>query len=411
MDKYLLTFKTFLYTHIQGEYHTQIITWILLAGIALTAVAAYYVSKIVLYGIGYLVDKSPTKWDDDLIDHRFLRAVSQLAPALVIDRLLPAFFRANEIDYVHWIKVLTSFYILWAIVHILVIFIGNLYVGMSNRKRTQPYAVKGIFQMLKLVVWGVGIIIGISILIGKEPVAILTALGASAAILMLVFKDTILGLVASVQLTANKMLHKGDWIVVDRHGANGEVEDVSLTTVKVRNWDNSVTTIPPYALISESFRNYQPMRRIGGRCIERSIYVDANSVRFCTPAELNELDRRGWLDGIDVSKASEQVNLTLFRRYMEKYLGKHKDVSKQMLKMVRQMPPTPAGLPVQLYFYTPKTGWKDYEHLMADIFDHVYAVIGIFGLRVFQSPAGADVRMIAASIPDAGENAALIPGK
>lgn len=391
MEKTIIAIKIFLHAHIQGEHQTQIITFMLLAAIFLTAMVAYYICKWLLYLVGIAIDKSPTKWDDDLIDHRFMRAVSQLAPALTVNWFLPAFFRANESDSVHWIKVLTSFYILWAVVRIAVIFIENLYKAMSHRKRTQPYAVKGIFQMLKLVMIGIGIIIGISILIGKEPIAILTALGASAAILMLVFKDTILGLVASVQLTANKMLHKGDWIVADKHGANGEVEDVSLTTVKVRNWDNSISTIPPYALISDSFRNYQPMRRSGGRRVERSIYIDAESIRFCTEAELLELDRRGWLENIPVDRAARQVNLTLLRRYLEKYIARHKDVNPDMLHMVRQMQPTPSGLPLQLYFFTHRTGWKDFEHVQADIFDHVYAVIQEFGLRIFQTPSGTDI--------------------
>lgn len=391
MEKTIIAIKIFLHAHIQGEHQTQIITFMLLAAIFLTAMVAYYICKWLLYLVGIAIDKSPTKWDDDLIDHRFMRAVSQLAPALTVNWFLPAFFRANESDSVHWIKVLTSFYILWAVVRIAVIFIENLYKAMSHRKRTQPYAVKGIFQMLKLVMIGIGIIIGISILIGKEPIAILTALGASAAILMLVFKDTILGLVASVQLTANKMLHKGDWIVAEKHGANGEVEDVSLTTVKVRNWDNSISTIPPYALISDSFRNYQPMRRSGGRRVERSIYIDAESIRFCTEAELLELDRRGWRENIPVDRAARQVNLTLLRRYLEKYIARHKDVNPDMLHMVRQMQPTPSGLPLQLYFFTHRTGWKDFEHVQADIFDHVYAVIQEFGLRIFQTPSGTDI--------------------
>lgn len=391
MEKTIIAIKIFLHAHIQGEHQTQIITFMLLAAIFLTAMVAYYICKWLLYLVGIAIDKSPTKWDDDLINHRFMRAVSQLAPALTVNWFLPAFFRANESDSVHWIKVLTSFYILWAVVRIAVIFIENLYKAMSHRKRTQPYAVKGIFQMLKLVMIGIGIIIGISILIGKEPIAILTALGASAAILMLVFKDTILGLVASVQLTANKMLHKGDWIVAEKHGANGEVEDVSLTTVKVRNWDNSISTIPPYALISDSFRNYQPMRRSGGRRVERSIYIDAESIRFCTESELLELDRRGWLENIPVDRAARQVNLTLLRRYLEKYIARHKDVNPDMLHMVRQMQPTPSGLPLQLYFFTHRTGWKDFEHVQADIFDHVYAVIQEFGLRIFQTPSGTDI--------------------
>ena len=157
-----------------------------------------------------------------------------------------------------WVSDLTSLYILWVIVRILNIFLGNVYQAFTKRKRFRPYAVKGIFQMLKLVVIAAGIIITVSILLGKQPMVILTALGASAAVLMLVFKDTILGLVASVQLTANKMLHRGDWIVMPRHDVNGEVLDVSLNTVKIRNWDNSVTTIPPYVLVYDSFSNYEP---------------------------------------------------------------------------------------------------------------------------------------------------------
>lgn len=391
MDKTIIAIKLFLHDHIHGPYQTEISSLLLAAGIVITAVAGYYICKALLHIVAVAVEKSPTKWDDDLLNPRFMRAVSQLAPALIVDRLLPAFFRVSEAGYARLINILTSFYILWAIVRIAVIFLENLYTAMSRRKRTQPYAVKGIFQMLKLLMIGVGIIAGISILIGKEPLAILTALGASAAILMLIFKDTILGLVASVQLTANKMLHKGDWIIADRYGANGEVQDVSLTTVKVRNWDNSISTIPPYALISDSFRNYQPMRNSGGRLVERSIYIDINTVRFCSEEELSRLEQRGWLEGVTVDRAARQINLTLLRRYLEKYLALHKDVNAAMLHMVRQMQPTQSGLPLQLRFFTRKTGWKDYERVQADIFDHVYAVIHEFGLRVYQTPAGTDI--------------------
>lgn len=396
MDSTVEAVKLFLSAHIVGDYRSQIISLLTAAGIFVTAVAAYYVCKWILYLVGIAIDKTPTKWDDDLIDHRLMRAVSQLAPALTVNWLLPAFFRANEFHYVRWITVLTSFYILWVVVRILVIFIENLFKAMSARRRTRPYAVKGIFQMLKLIAIGLGIIVGISILIGKEPVAILTALGASAAILMLVFKDTILGLVASVQLTANKMLHKGDWIVAEKHGANGEVEDVSLTTVKIRNWDNSVSTIPPYALISDSFRNYQPMRGSGGRRVERAVYIDINSVRFCSETELRSLRLNGFASSRNSGETEDRmpVNLTLFRHYLENYLEQHDEVNQSMLHMVRQMEQTPSGLPVQLYFFLRTTAWKDFERIQADIFDHIYAVVGEFGLRIFQTPAGRDIESL-----------------
>lgn len=392
MDHTLANIRDFLLSNLGDALPESIITIIMLIGIALVACIAYYICKGILHIVGIAIDRTPTKWDDDLLDDRFMRSVSMLAPALVVNWLLPALLIASEAGYIHIIKVLTSFYILWAVVRIIVIFIGNVYTAMSGRRRTRPYAVKGIFQMLKLIVIALGIIVAISILIGKEPVAILTALGASAAILMLVFKDTILGLVASVQLTANKMVHRGDWIITDKHDINGEVLDVSLTTVKVRNWDNSVSTIPPYALITESFRNYTPMQVSGGRRVERSIYIDMESVRFCSDDELQRLGALGWIPSGYITKASRMVNLTLLRQYLDHFLATHKEVNQSMTYMVRQMAPTPSGLPLQLYFFIRRTAWKEFETLQADIFDHIYAAIGEFGLRIFQTPSGHDLR-------------------
>lgn len=243
---------------------------VIVCGIAISAAVLYYVSKWLLYGLEKLVDKSPTKWDDDMLNHRLARGVSQLAPALWVSDMLPRFFATAGNEPVYWIEIFTRFYVLWAIVLIILILIDNLYNAFTRRDTLRPYAIKGIFQMVKLIVVGVGCIIGVSILINKTPIAILTALGASAAVLMLVFKDTILGLVASVQLSANKMVNKGDWISMPSHNANGTVEDVSLTTVKVRNFDNTVTTIPPYQLVSDSFRNHQTMAQYGGRRVSRA---------------------------------------------------------------------------------------------------------------------------------------------
>ena len=215
---------------------------------------------------------------------------------------------------------------------------------------------------------------------------------------MLVFKDTILGLVASIQLTANKMVHRGDWIVDDKHGINGEVLDVSLTTVKVKNWDNSVSTIPPYNLVSESFRNYEPMREDGGRRIDRAIYIDMNTVRFLSADEIEKLRKDGWLDGLDMEEAARTVNLGLLRRYLEHYIAMHPLVNTRMIYMIRQLAPTQAGLPLQLYFFTTRTEWKAFEKVQSDIFDHVYAVVRHFGLSMFQSPAGTDISRAAGSV-------------
>lgn len=371
---------TFLSENITGPHSRFIITSVEIATIALTAIVSYYIMRLLETTAIKFISKSRTRWDDDLLNLRFLKALSLLMPAIIVAWLLPQFFNANDYTY-NWIRVVTLCYILWTVVYILHVFITNTFNALTKRKRFRPYAIKGIFQMLRLIMIGVGVILTVSILIDRSPLSIMMALGASAAILMLIFKDTILGLVASVQLTANNMLQKGDWIIADRHSANGEVIDISLTTVKVRNWDNSVATIPPYSLISESFVNYQPMRRSGGRRVDRSILIDANSIRFCTPTELENLRKLGLADADSDENAT---NMHLLRNYLERYLSEHPMVRHDMLTMVRQMDPTPTGLPLQLYFFTGVTEWKAFENIQSDIFDHIYAVIQTFGLRVYQ---------------------------
>lgn len=387
------TIRDFLASHITCAGSTTIIGLLLLVITAALALLAYYVVKRLLEIVERIIYHSPTDWDDDLFNMRLLKAVSQLAPAIMVRWALPGFFGSDPKSF-SWLSAITSLYIVWAAVRVVTIFIGNTYSALAARPRYKFYAIKGIFQMLKLIIICVGVIIGVSILIGRSPVTIITALGASAAVLMLVFKDTILGLVASVQLTANNMLHRGDWIEAPKHGANGEVLDVSLTTVKVRNWDNTVTTVPPYSLVSESFKNYEPMRTSGGRRVDRAIYIDANTVRFCTADELSALEAEGWLEGLDIDRASRVVNLRLLRNYLEHYLATNELVNAELLHMVRQLDPTPSGLPLQLYFFTRSTVWQEYENAQSDIFDHVYAVIGRFGLRIFQTPAGADLSQL-----------------
>lgn len=357
---------------------------------ALVAALCYYTTRFLLRILEKAIMHTSSEWDDDLVNNRLLRAVSQLAPAICVRWMLPGFFSGHEKSY-QWLSVLTSLYILIAAVRIVTIFIDNLYEALLRRERTHPYAVKGVFQMFKLIIICVGAIVGLSIVIGRSPLVIITALGASAAVLMLVFKDTILGLVASIQLTANKMLQRGDWIIVESRDINGEVLDVSLTTIKIKNWDNSVSTIPPYTLVSESFRNYQPMRDDGARRIERAIYIDVNSVRFLREQEIESLRHDGLLSGIDQSVSEHSVNLTLLRNYLEEYLMSHPLIDTDMICMVRQLAPTTSGLPLQLYCFTKITEWKSYERVQSDLFDYIYAVVRRFGLVMFQAPTGRDI--------------------
>lgn len=375
--------NTLLRENISGPYAEAMIIGIELIVLALVAIVSYHAFRKVEAIAMHFISKSSTTWDDDLLNDRFLRAVSNLMPAIVVYYLSPVVFKSIT-GSAGWVHVATECYILWTIIFIGLVFVSNLFNALSNRERLKAYAIKGIFQMVKLVLIGIGIIMTISIIIDKSPTSILMALGASAAILVIVFKDALLGLVASVQLTANDMLKKGDWIVMDSSGANGEVIDISLTTVKVRNWDNTVTTIPPYALISTSFQNYQPMRHSGGRRISRSILIDAASVRFSTPEEIADLQKEGWLDSDTFDPEVTQINLQLLRCYLEKYISSREDIRKDMLTLVRQMEPTPTGLPLQLYCFCAYTDWKEYERVQSEIFDHVYAIVPKFGLRIYQ---------------------------
>jgi miniconductance mechanosensitive channel len=199
----------------------------------------------------------------------------------------------------------------------------------------------------------------------------------------------ILGLVAGVQLTANDMLRPGDWISMPKYGADGDVMEVTLTTVKVQNWDKTITTIPPYALISDSFQNWRGMKESGGRRVKRSVYIDMRSIAFCTEEQMAEFSDRGWLNGVE-REDKFVVNLHIFRNYLENYLRQHHRVNQQLTIMVRQLQPTAQGLPLELYFFSDGTDWVPYEHLQSEIFEHVFAVLPTFGLRVFQSPMGID---------------------
>lgn len=366
-----------------------------LCAVALVAWLAYLLfRKVVTPIIIHIAGKTHTKWDDDLLTPKVMGALSQMMPAVVVAWLLPEMFVSHETLHV-WIKKFTLFYIVWSCVHLVNRVIEAIFHAFDRREYGRIHSLKGTFQMFKLVVIGIGVIVGAGILFDRSPLAVLTAFGASAAVLMLVFKDTILGLVAGVQLTANRMLQKGDWIICEKAGANGEVIDISLTTVKVRNWDNSVITIPPYNLISDSFQNYQPMRTSGGRRVSRYVYMDVNSVRFLSAEELSGLYEEGFVSENEIESSDRIVNIGAFRRHMERWLRSRKDIvvkkGRTMFVMVRQLQPTPQGIPLELYFFTNRTGWSDYEEIQSDVFDYVYSVVGKFGLRIFQAPSGLDI--------------------
>lgn len=362
--------------------------------IAILAAAVYIICCRILKPITHRITRrTATDWDDDLLNDNVLKAGCQLAPALLVSVLLPASF--SSYPQLHsWLIKGTNLYILFAVIHLINTFIQSLFDALDKRNPDKIHTLRGVMQMLKLFFIIIGIICAISILIGKSPLTIIAALGASAAILMLVFQDTILGVVAGIQLSANNMLKKGDWIIVPGTDANGEVLDISLTTIKVRNWDNTVVTVPPYSLIKNSFQNYQPMQESGGRRVRRSIYIDFNSIRFLSGDEISGLINNGLINQTDSKSATDTVNLQLFSTHIESYLSQHNEVNKSMLIMVRQLQPTPQGLPVELYFFTNDTSWKNYEQIQSSVFNYIFATIHHFHLSIYQAPAGSDIKQL-----------------
>ncbi len=338
--------------------------------------------RIVIPIIHKVTRKTGNSWDDHILNDEVLGNVCKLIPPIVVSALLPLALNSEPV-LLSWILKICWIYIIIIAVKLICAFISSIYTISCEHEKYKSHSLKGFYQMLKLVVICIGAIIIISTLLDKNPIAILTGLGAGTAILMLVFQDTIKGLVAGIQLSANDMLRPGDWIAMPKYGADGDVIEVTLTTVKVRNWDKTITTIPPYALVNDSFQNWRGMFDVGGRRIKRSINIDMNTVRFCTEEELEYFKQQPWMDGFEAS-GKEEVNLYIFRHYMDYYLKHHPMVHQDMTILVRQLQPTSEGMPVELYFFSADTAWLRYEHLQAEVFDHLLAVLHTFDLRVFQ---------------------------
>lgn len=305
---------------------------------------------------------------------------------------------------------------LWIMMYAL-LSLSSLLDVILNLSQKLPAAsqlpLKGIFQGIKLIAAILVGILMISLLIGQSPAILISGLGAMAAVLMLVFKDPILGLVAGIQLSANDMLKLGDWLEMPKYGADGAVIDIGLTTVKVRNWDNTITTIPTWSLVSDSFKNWSGMSASGGRRIKRSISIDATSIHFLDEDERQRLHKAhllkpylttrhqeidAWNQQLDAPESvlnhRQMTNIGTFRAYLNEYLRHHPRIRKDMTLMVRQLAPDDHGLPIEIYAFTNTVVWLEYESIQADIFDHIFAVVEEFGLRIHQSPTGNDIRAL-----------------
>lgn len=391
----------------------QLDQFIAFLGVLLIAYLADTVCrKILLKVVSRLVKQTKATWDDIVFDRKVMVHLSRMVAPILIYILLPLAFSDAESATLALILRFCLIFIIIMFLSFISALLSAVYTVYSEKEQFRDRPLKGLLQTVQVILYFVGGIIVVSILIDRSPGVLLTGLGASAAVLMLVFKDSIMGFVSGVQLSANNMLKVGDWITMPKYGADGDVIEVSLNTVKIRNFDKTITTIPPYLLVSDSFQNWRGMQESGGRRIKRSINIDMNSVKFCTPEMLakyrkiqilagyveqteeviKEYNEENHIDNSVLVNGRRQTNLGVFRAYLNCYLKTHPAVNHDMTCMVRQLQPTDHGLPLELYFFSATTSWVPYEDLQSDVFDHLLAIISEFDLHVFQSPSGEDFR-------------------
>lgn len=389
-------------------------------GVLLLIIGVAYLStvicrRIILRAVAKLVKQTKATWDDIVFDPKVMVHISRMvAPVLIYIAIPMAFPEHTDSAFLDLLHRLCLIYILAVFLRFISVFLAAVYHVYSEKEQYKDKPMKGLLQTAQVTLFFVGAIIIVSILINRNPMVLLTGLGASAAILLLVFKDSIMGFVSGIQLSANNMLKVGDWIAMPKYGADGTVIEVTLNTVKVRNWDNTIITIPPYLLVSDSFQNWQGMRESGGRRVKRSINIDMSSVRFCTPEMLakyrkiqllkdyidetekvvKQYNKERHIDNSILVNGRRQTNLGVFRAYLTNYLRSLPTVNQELTCMVRQLQPTQTGIPMELYFFSVSKDWIPYEGVQADVFDHVLAIIPEFGLSVFQNPSGEDLKKL-----------------
>jgi miniconductance mechanosensitive channel len=358
---------------------------------------------VILPLITKLVQKTKVTWDDIVFDKKVMMHLVRMVTPLIIYLFTPFVFPDNP-GVSEVIQRICKAFGVFFFVCFINAFLIAIYQIYTEKELYRDRPLKGLLQTLQVILFIVGTIGVISILINESLAGLFAGLGAFAAILMLVFKDSIMGCVSSIQLSVNNMLRVGDWITMPKYGADGSVMEVTLNTVKIRNWDNTITTIPPYLLISDSFQNWRGMEESGGRRIKRSINIDMHTVRFCTAEMLNkyrkihflkeyieateqlihEHNQRNQIDNSILINGWRQTNLGIFRAYLNNYLKNHPQVNHDMACMVRHLHPTEKGIPIELYFFSSATNAIPYENMQADVFDHILAIIPEFDLCVFQ---------------------------
>ncbi|MFS0577071.1 mechanosensitive ion channel family protein [Sporosarcina sp. 179-K 3D1 HS] len=383
---------------------------IMIAFIALLCIIANFITKkVVIRFITHIVSKNKFKWNDVLLEQQVFQKSSHFVPAIIIYNFASTFPAHQKL-----IETAALTYIIFvalSVINSVLNVVNDIYQTYEIAK-TKP--IKGYIQVSKIIIIILGVILVIANLMGESPLILLSGIGALSAVFMLVFRDSLLGLVAGIQLSANEMVRVGDWIEMSKYGANGDIIDISLNTVMVRNFDKTVTMIPSYALISDSFINWRGMQESGGRRIKRALYIDMSSITFCTnemiedyknihyltdyitdrEREIEEYNINNQINRNNVVNGRALTNIGVFRAYILQYLQSHPRIHQEMTLMVRQLAPVENGLPIEIYAFVNDTTWTVYETVQADIFDHLFAIAPEFGLRVFQNPTGSDFQSI-----------------
>jgi len=375
----------------------------------IAALLANFIAKhIILRGLAYIVQRSKNKWDDIFLEKKVFNRLSQLAPALVFylaaDWVFPS--------YAALVRRLALAFMMIVGVRFLDALLNALHGIYQGFNVAAERPIKGYIQAVKIILLLVCTIMVTAVLIDQSPVLLFSGLGAMTAIILLIFRDTILGFVAGIQLASNNMIRQGDWVTVPSAGADGDVVDVSLTTVKVQNWDKTITSIPIYSLVAGSFTNWRGMSESGGRRIKRAINIDIGSIRFCDEAMLDRFEkidkiadylrkRRAEIGALRQERHITEpingprlTNVGVFRKYIAAYLRDHPLLHSQMTSLVRQLAATDIGLPLEIYIFSKDQRWEYYEDFQSDIFDHLVAVAPEFELAVFQRPSGRDIRQL-----------------
>ncbi|NEM98486.1 mechanosensitive ion channel family protein [Pontibacter burrus] len=386
---------------------------LLLATVLLSLLSGFIARKIMVGMLQKFASRTTTSFDDYLLQNKVVLHLSRIFPLTIVVLAIPVIFA----DFSGWIAPLlklTDVYVVLLGIWIIrsVLRTSRDYLKTFDSLKDKP--IDSFTQVLTIFTFFIGGLMIFSLLTGKPLWTFITAMGAASAILLLVFKDTILGFVASIQVSTNDMVRIGDWITMEKYGADGDVVEINLTTVKVQNWDKTITTIPTYYLISDSFKNWRGMQRTGGRRIKRSIHLKISSIKYLSPEDVarlskihllkdylqerqQQIDRHNKEKGIDKTLLINGRNLTnagVFRAYASAYIAQNENVHKELTMMVRQLEPTTTGMPIELYLFSNDVRWVYYENIMADIFDHLLAAVRYFDLEVFEMPASDDMRRL-----------------